>query len=141
MTAIASRSDHLVNSDILIRVNHVIAPRTAIAIALFGERNIEVSDNGYRYALRGGGPHLGPRCHSAPFSGWIRIANDTVVRSAAIDPHWHFGVGAIWIYALERPISAAITISDNSIVDAGCEAGSCWDRSATASTRTDQPIT
>jgi hypothetical protein len=31
-------------------------------------------------------------------------------------------VGAIWIYALERPIAAAITLSDNVIEDAGCEA-------------------
>jgi hypothetical protein len=31
-------------------------------------------------------------------------------------------VGAIWIYALERPISAEIMIYDDAIVDAGCEA-------------------
>ena len=120
---IASWSDQVANSDILIRDNRVIAPRLANGIALYGGRNIEVSHNLIADTLtEGGGLHLGTRFHSAPFSGWIRIANNTVVRSAAIDPHWHFGVGAIWIYALERPISAAITVSENSIVDAGCEA-------------------
>jgi Alpha-1,3-glucanase catalytic domain D1/Alpha-1,3-glucanase catalytic domain D2 len=120
---IASWSDELANSDILIRANRVIAPRLANGIALYGGRNIEVSNNFVADTLtEGGGLHLGTRFHSAPFGGWIRIANNTVVRAASIDPHWHFGVGAIWIYALERPISAEIMIYDDAIVDAGCEA-------------------
>ena len=39
-----------------------------------------------------------------------------------MDPNWRFGVGAIWIYALERPIRADIAIFRNRIEDARCEA-------------------
>lgn len=120
---IASWSEEDANSDIVIRRNRVIAPGLANGIALYGGRDIEVSDNWIADTLtQGGGIHLGTRFHSAPFAGRIRIANNHVIRSGSMDPNWHFGVGAIWIYALERPIAAAITLSDNVIEDAGCEA-------------------
>jgi alpha-1,3-glucanase-like protein len=120
---IASWSDRLANSNILISGNRVTAPRLANGIALYGGRNIEVSNNQIEDTLtEGGGIHLGSRFHSAPFGGWIRIARNSILRSGSMDPHWHFGVGAIWIYALERPITAAISLSDNDIGDPSCEA-------------------
>jgi hypothetical protein len=120
---IASWSDHEPNSDIVIRNNQIVAPILANGIAIYGGRNIEVSRNLIADTLtEGGGIHLGSRFHSAPFSGWIRLSGNTVVRSGSMDPHWHFGIGAIWIYALERRISARITLTSNRIEDAGCEA-------------------
>ena len=120
---IASWSEEIPNSDVAIRQNRVTSPRLANGIALYGGRNIEVSRNWIADTLtEGGGIHLGARFHSAPFGGWIRISNNEIVRSGSMDPHWHFGIGAIWIYALERPISASISILNNGISDPGCEA-------------------
>ena len=120
---IASWSDGVANANIVIRGNRISAPGLANGIALYGGRNIEVSNNYIADILvEGGGIHLGTRFHSAPFSGKIGIRNNRIVRAATMDPNWHFGVGAIWIYALEQPIDSEISISNNEIVDPGCEA-------------------
>jgi hypothetical protein len=120
---IASWSERDANSDIIIRNNRITVPRLANGIAVYGGRNIEVSGNVIADTLtQGGGIHIGARFHSAPFSGTLGITHNAVIRSGSIDPHWHIGIGAIWLYALERPISATTTISDNNIEDAGCEA-------------------
>lgn len=120
---IASWSDRVANRDILIRRNRVVAPGLANGIALYGGRDIEVSGNWIADTLtQGGGIHLGTRFRSTPFEGSIRVANNRIVRSGSMDPNWHFGIGAIWLYALEKPIAANIILIDNVIEDAGCEA-------------------
>lgn len=120
---IASWSDGVSNENILIRQNKVQSPGLANGIAIYGGRNIEVIENRIADVLtEGGGIHLGARFHSVPFSGRIVIADNLIVRAATLDPNWHFGVGAIWLYALERPIHADIIISRNRIEDARCEA-------------------
>jgi hypothetical protein len=119
---IASWSEHAANRDIVIRYNKVVAPNLANGIAVYGGHNIEVSHNWVADTLtEGGGLHLGARFHSAPFSGSILVADNSVIRSGSMDPNWHFGIGAIWIYALEKPISARITIANNHVENAGCE--------------------
>jgi hypothetical protein len=119
---IASWSEHRTNSDIVIRHNRIVAPNLANGIAIYGGRNIEVSNNWIADTVtEGGGIHLGARFRSAPFSGWIHVANNSLIRAGSMDPHWHFGIGAIWIYALEKPISARITLTSNYVENAGCE--------------------
>lgn len=121
--AIASWSEGIANEDILIRSNRISAPGLANGIALYGGRNLDVEDNRIADILiEGGGIHLGARFSSAPFGGRITIRGNRLIRAATMDPNWHFGVGAIWFYALERPIDAEVLLSDNEIVDPGCEA-------------------
>ena len=125
---IASWSEHAANRDIVIRYNKVVAPNLANGIAVYGGHNIEVSNNWVADTLtEGGGLHLGARFHSAPFSGSIVLANNTVIRSGSMDPNWHFGVGAIWIYALEKPISARIRIANNYEKTSAARLFSCSD--------------
>lgn len=120
---IASWSDGVANQAIVISRNRISLPGLANAIAVYGGRNIEISDNDIAdVVVEGGGIHLGARFHSAPFSGSINIRNNRIVRAGTQDPNWHFGVGAIWIYALERPIEADISLVDNVVVEPGCEA-------------------
>lgn len=120
---IASWSDGVANDGIVIRNNRISSPTLANGIAIYGGRNVDVTNNLIAdVTVEGGGIHLGTRFHSAPFSGTIFIRGNRLIRTATLDPNWHFGVGAIWIYALEQPINANITISNNQIVDAGCEA-------------------
>jgi hypothetical protein len=121
--AIASWSEDIANELIAIRNNWVAAPGLANGIAIYGGRNIAVVGNRVADVLvEGGGIHLGARFRASPFGGRILIADNVVTRAGTMDPNWHFGVGAIWIYALERPIRADIMIVSNRIEDAGCEA-------------------
>jgi hypothetical protein len=120
---IASWSERIANTNVRIRRNRIIAPILANGIAIYGGRDIEVTDNEVADTLtEGGGIHLGARFHSTPFAGTIRIAGNRITRSGSMDPNWHFGVGSIWLYALEQPIQANIQITSNRIEDAPCEA-------------------
>ena len=120
---IASWSDGMANERIIIRDNRITAPGLANGIALYGGRDLEVSKNQIAdTVIEGGGIHLGTRFHSTPFDGRILIADNLVIRSGSLDPNWNFGVGAIWIYALEKPINADVEIRNNRIEGASCEA-------------------
>jgi Pectate lyase superfamily protein len=121
--AIASWSDGIANESIVIRNNRIATPGLGNGIAIYGGRDITVVGNRVADVLvEGGGIHLGARFGAAPFDGRIVVANNILTRAATMDPHWHFGVGAIWIYALERPIAADIRLVGNRIADAACEA-------------------
>ena len=121
---IALWSDRQADANIIIRHNTVVAPILANGIAIYGGRNITVSNNLVADTLtQGGGIHLGARFHSTPFSGAIMIDRNHLVRTGSFDPNWHFGVGAIWIYALEQPVrDARIMLRNNHIDDSSCEA-------------------
>lgn len=120
---IASWSEGIANSNVVIRGNRISAPSLANGIAIYGGNDITVDHNEIADVLiEGGGIHLGARFRSTPFSGRIRISRNRIIRSGAFDPNWHFGIGAIWVYALERPIKSDILFRDNQVVEPGCEA-------------------
>jgi hypothetical protein len=120
---IASWSERVANERIRIRGNRIAAVGLANGIAVYGGRDIEITGNRIADTLiEGGGIHLGARFRSAPFSGTIRITNNAIVRSGSLDPHWRFGIGAIWLYALEKPVRARILIENNRIEAPTCEA-------------------
>jgi hypothetical protein len=120
---IASWSDGMANQRVIIRGNRITAPGLANGIALYGGRDLEVSKNQIAdTVIEGGGIHLGTRFRSTPFEGTILVADNLLIRSGSMDPNWRFGVGAIWLYALEKPINADVEIRNNRIEDASCEA-------------------
>jgi hypothetical protein len=71
---------------------------------------------------QGGGLHVGNRFRAVPVSGRIDIDNNVVVRGGSRDPHWRPGVGALWFYALDTPISADIQVIGNRLIDSSEEA-------------------
>jgi hypothetical protein len=112
-----------VNRNNAFRNNTVIASTLANGIALYGGRDIEVSRNLVADSVtEGGGYHLGARFKAAPFSGRILLASNLAVRSGVLDRNWRTGVGALWLYALDRPINADIEVRDLELVDSTCEA-------------------
>jgi hypothetical protein len=121
---IALWSERVPNSKITVRSNSVAAPLLANGIAIYGGRDIVVRDNLVADTVtQGGGIHFGARFKATPFSGTIEVSGNMLVRTGSLDPNWHFGVGALWFYALERPISdALITIRDTLALDSSCEA-------------------
>ncbi|WP_438852526.1 glycosyl hydrolase family 28-related protein [Brevundimonas nasdae] len=103
--------------DIVYRRNTVIAPTLANGIAVYGGRDITVEGNLLADTLSGGGIHLGARFEATPFQGVIRVSNNAILRSGVLDPNWRHGVGALWLFALDKPIAADIRFTNNRIVN------------------------
>lgn len=101
------------------RRNTVIAPVLANGIAIYGGRDITVERNLIADTLtQGGGIHLGNRFDAVPAGGTMTFSDNLLVRAGTWDPNWRHGVGALWFYALDAPITARIVVRDNRIVDA-----------------------
>jgi hypothetical protein len=107
------------NSGNVFRNNTIIAPVLANGVAIYGGRNITVSNNLVADTVtRGGGLHLGARFDATPFEGEINLSRNMLVRTGSIDPVWRHGVGAVWLYALDQPITGArIRVESASIID------------------------
>jgi hypothetical protein len=120
---IASWAEKLANHDIVIRHNTVVAPILANGVAIYGGHDIAVSDNLIADTVtEGGGLHLGNRFRAIPLSGRISLKGNMVVRGGSFDPHWHIGVGAVWLYALDAPIKAQIDLQTTTLLDSTQEA-------------------
>jgi len=120
---IASWAEKLANHDVTIRHNTVVAPILANGVAIYGGHDIVVSDNLISDTLtEGGGLHLGNRFRAVPLSGKISLKGNMVVRGGSFDPHWHIGVGAVWLYALDAPIKAQIDLRTTTLLDSSQEA-------------------
>ena len=98
--------------------NTVVAPILANGIAIYGGRDVRVLDNLVADTLtQGGGIHIGNRFDAVLLTGTIRIVDNLLVRTGSFDPNWKFGIGALWFYALDRPIAADIRASGNALID------------------------
>ena len=115
---LAMWSHRRLNRNIAYRNNTVIAPILANGIAIYGGADIKVSGNLVADTVtEGGGIHIGNRFDAEPLTGRIDIDGNLVVRAGSYDPNWKFGVGAVWFYALDHPITASITVRNTEIVD------------------------
>jgi hypothetical protein len=120
---IASCAENQANHDIVIRHNTVVAPILANGVAIYGGHDITVSDNLISDTLtEGGGQHLGNRFGAVPLSGKVSLKGNMVVRGGSFDPHWHIGIGAVWLYALDAPIRAQIDLQMTTLLDSSQEA-------------------
>jgi Pectate lyase superfamily protein len=120
---IASWAEKLANHDIIIRHNTIVAPILANGVAIYGGHDIAVSDNLIADTLtEGGGLHLGNRFDAVPLSGKISLTGNMVVRGGSIDPRLHFGIGAVWLFALDEPINAQIDLRTTTLLDSSQEA-------------------
>jgi len=115
---IALWSHFAADAQVDIAHNTVVAPILANGIAIYGGRDIRVSDNLVADTLtQGGGIHIGNRFDAVPLAGTICIIDNLLVRTGSFDPNWKFGVGALWFYALDRPITADIHASGSALMD------------------------
>ena len=120
---LASWAHHQTNSAVVFRRNTVIAPVLANGIAIYGGRDIAVEDNLVADTLtEGGGLHVGNRFDAVPVAGSIRLTGNLLARAGSFDPNWRFGVGAVWFYALDAPMTAALSVIDADIVAPTMEA-------------------
>ncbi len=111
------------NHDNAFRNNTIVAPILANGIAIYGGRDITVSGNLVADTLtQGGGLHVGNRFSAVPVSGTITLSDNLVVRSGVFDPNWRDGVGALWFFALDAPMTGRIVVRDLDLVDSAYEA-------------------
>jgi hypothetical protein len=98
--------------------NTVQTPVLANGIALYGGTDNTVSNNLIADPLREGSAiQLGTRFGAQPFSGHAWITGNTTVRAGTFELNWKIGLGAIWLYALERNLDADIEVTGDSFLD------------------------
>jgi hypothetical protein len=115
---LAAWSHGMADHDVAFRRNTIVAPILANGIAVYGGHDIAVVDNVVSDTLReGGGLHVGNRFDAVPVGGTIRLAGNVVVRGGSVDPRWHSGIGALWFYALDAPMTAAVRVERATLLD------------------------
>jgi hypothetical protein len=115
---LAMWSEKTANANNTFDHNTVQTPTLANGIAIYGGTDNTVSNNLVADPLReGSGIHAGSRFGAEPFSGQLRITNNTTVRAGTYELNWNIGLGAIWIYALDKSIDADIRVTGDHYLD------------------------
>ena len=103
--------------------NTVQTPTLANGIAIYGGTDNTVSNNLVADPIReGSGLHAGSRFGATAFAGTLHFTNNTTVRAGTYELNWNIGLGAIWIYALDRTIDAGIEVVGDHYLDNGYNA-------------------
>ncbi|HTF10089.1 MAG TPA: glycosyl hydrolase family 28-related protein [Asanoa sp.] len=98
--------------------NTVQTPTLANGIAIYGGADNTVSGNLIADPIReGSGIQVGSRFGAVAFTGKLSITDNTVVRAGTYELNWNIGLGAIWIYALEKNIDADIRVTGDHYLD------------------------
>jgi hypothetical protein len=98
--------------------NTVQTPVLANGIALYGGTDNTVSNNLVADPIReGSGIQVGSRFGAEAFTGHLWITNNTTVRAGTYELNWNIGLGAIWLYALEKNIDADVEVVGDSFLD------------------------
>jgi hypothetical protein len=98
--------------------NTVQTPTLANGIAIYGGTDNTVSNNLVADPIReGSGIHAGSRFGAEAFTGHLRITDNTVVRAGTYELNWNIGLGAIWLYALDRSIDAEVEVVGDHYLD------------------------
>ncbi|MER8186661.1 glycosyl hydrolase family 28-related protein [Kitasatospora sp. NPDC094015] len=103
--------------------NTVQSPVLANGIALYGGSDNTVSRNLVADPVREGSAiQVGSRFGAEPFTGQLRITDNTTVRAGTYELNWNIGLGALWFYALDRDIAADIQVTGDHFLDNGYNA-------------------
>ncbi|AWS47553.1 mycodextranase [Streptosporangium sp. 'caverna'] len=98
--------------------NTVQTPTLANGIAIYGGTDNTVSNNLIADPIREGSAiHVGSRFGAEAFTGHLWIKNNTTARAGTYELNWNIGLGAIWLYALEKNIDADIQVVGNNFLD------------------------
>src|SRR5579859_7520588 len=115
---LAMWSDKVEDANNVFDHNTIQTPVLANGIALYGGTDNTVSSNLIADPIREGSAiQVGSRFGSQPVSGQLLITDNTTVRAGTFELNWKIGLGAIWIYALERSINADIEVTGDNFLD------------------------
>ena len=120
---LAMWSEHNPDTGSVFARNTVKVPVLANNIAIYGGRDVEVSDNLVTdTVVQGGGIHIGNRFGAVPLAGTTTIAGNALVRTGSLDLFSHVGTGALWFWAADSPLDGRIDVRHNVIHDSAYEA-------------------
>jgi len=115
---LAMWSEHTANANNTFDHNTVQTPTLANGIAIYGGTDNTVSNNLIADPIREGSAlQVGSRFGSEAFTGHLWITNNTTVRAGTYELNWNIGLGAIWVYALEKSIDADIQVVGDNFLD------------------------
>jgi Alpha-1,3-glucanase catalytic domain D1/Alpha-1,3-glucanase catalytic domain D2 len=115
---LAMWSDTIANANNTFDHNTVLTPTLANGIAVYGGTDLTLSNNLVADPIReGSGIQVGSRFGATAFAGTLNITDNTVVRAGTYELNWNIGLGAIWIYALEKTIDADIRVTGDHYLD------------------------
>lgn len=98
--------------------NTVQTPVLANGIAIYGGTDNTVSNNLVADPIREGSAlHVGSRFGAEPFAGKLNLTANTTVRAGTYELNWNIGLGALWIFALDKSIDADIRVTGNNFLD------------------------
>lgn len=98
--------------------NTVQTPVLANGIAIYGGTDNTVSNNLVADPIREGSAlHIGSRFGAEPFAGKLNLTANTTVRSGTYELNWNIGLGALWVFALDKSIDADIRVTGNNFLD------------------------
>jgi hypothetical protein len=115
---LAMWAERIANTNNTFDHNTVQTPTLANGIAIYGGTDNTVSNNLIADPIReGSGLHVGSRFGAEAFAGHLWITNNTTVRAGTYELNWNIGLGAIWIFALDKSINADIQVVGNHFLD------------------------
>jgi alpha-1,3-glucanase-like protein len=98
--------------------NTVQTPVLANGIAIYGGTDNTVSANLVADPIReGSGLHAGTRFGAEAFTGHLWFTGNTTVRAGTFELNWNIGLGAIWLYALEKNLDADVEVVGDNFLD------------------------
>jgi Pectate lyase superfamily protein len=98
--------------------NTIQTPVLANGIALYGGTDNTISANLIADPIReGSGIQLGSRFGAEAFTGHVWVTDNTTVRAGPFELNWNIGMGALWIFALEKNIDADIQVVGDAFLD------------------------
>ncbi|MFE6979168.1 glycosyl hydrolase family 28-related protein [Streptomyces sp. NPDC057682] len=98
--------------------NTVQTPVLANGIAIYGGTDTTVSHNLVADPVREGSAlHIGARFGAEPFTGRLDLTDNTAVRAGTYELNWNIGLGALWVFALDRTIDADIRVTGDHYLD------------------------
>ncbi|MDQ1724342.1 MAG: hypothetical protein QOG52_1370 [Frankiaceae bacterium] len=116
--AIATWAEKNADRNNVISFNTIEVPLLANGIAIYGGESNSATDNVISdIQNEGGGIHVGNRFTATPLAGTTKLERNTVLRSSAVDGGSGIGIGAIWFWALDEDMGAAISVKDTSLID------------------------
>jgi hypothetical protein len=116
--ALAMWSEKVADANDVFDHNTVQTPVLANGIAIYGGTDNTVSDNLVADPIReGSGLHAGSRFGAEAFTGYLKFTGNTTVRAGTYELNWNIGLGAIWLYALEKNMTADIEVTGDTFLD------------------------
>ncbi|HEY0530716.1 MAG TPA: glycosyl hydrolase family 28-related protein [Actinoplanes sp.] len=116
--ALAMWSEKVADANDTFDHNTVQTPVLANGIAIYGGTDNTVSNNLVADPIREGSAlHAGSRFGAEAFTGHLWFTGNTTVRAGTYELNWNIGLGAIWLYALEKNMSADIEVVGDNFLD------------------------